>query len=66
MKPDQASQAHVAQGALGAGFHAVLFTDIRTAEDVSIAHRIIRPETPESNGHTGVKLRRPAIGSYDT
>ena len=66
VKPDQASQAFVAQGALGAGFHAVLFTDIRTADDVRIAHRIIRPETPGAKGHMGVKLRRPALGSYDT
>lgn len=66
IKPDQASQAFVAQGALGAGFHSVLFTDIRTADDVLTAHRIIRPETPEAGGHMGVKLRRAALGSYNT
>ena len=63
IKPDQASQAFVTQGALGAGFHAVLFTDIRTAEDVLTAHRIVRPETPSEGGHMGVKLRRAALGS---
>ncbi len=66
IKPDQASQAFVTQGALGAGFHAVLFTDIRTAEDVLTAHRILRPETPSEGGHMGVKLRRAALGSYNT
>ena len=34
IKPDQDSQAFWAQAALGAGFKAVLFTDIRTPEDV--------------------------------
>jgi len=66
IKPDQASQAFVAQGALGAGFKAVLFTDIRTPEDVVNAHKIIRPDQPGTGGHMGVKLRRPALSSYDT
>ena len=66
IKPDQASQGFVAQGALGAGFKAVLFTDIRTPLDVEIAHRIIRPDQPGVAGDMGVKLRRPALSSYDT
>ena len=66
IKPDQASQGFIAQGALGAGFKAVLFTDIRTALDVEIAHRIIRPDQPGVGGDMGVKLRRPALSSYDT
>lgn len=66
IKPDQASQAFWAQAALGAGFKAVLFTDIRTPGDVETCHRIIRPDVPVVEGHMGVKLRRPALASYDT
>ncbi len=66
IKPDQENQGFVTQAAMGAGFKAVLFTDIRSVEDVDIAHRIIRPDTPDEQGFMGVKLRRPALSSYDT
>lgn len=66
IKPDQKSQAFWAQAALGAGFKAVLFTDIRTAEDVRICHQAIRPDTPETGGHMGVKLRRPTLSGYQS
>ena len=66
IKPDQASQAFWTQAALGAGFKAVLFTDIRTPEDVDACHRCLRPDTPDEGGMMGVKLRRPALASYDT
>jgi 4-hydroxy-2-oxoheptanedioate aldolase len=65
IKPDQEHQAFTAQAALGAGFKAVLFTDIRTVEDVWACHRAIRPDTPTVNGHMGVKLRRPALSHFD-
>ena len=66
IKPDQEGQGFWTQAAMGAGFKAVLFTDIRTAEDVLDAHRCIAPDTPDAGGHMGVKLRRPALTSYDT
>ena len=66
IKPDQESQGFVTQAALGAGFKAVLFTDIRTSEDIDICHRQLRPDTPTQGGQMGVKLRRPALTSYDT
>ena len=66
IKPDQESQGFWTQAALGAGFKAVLFTDIRTPEDVDACHRCMAPDTPESGGMMGVKLRRPALSSYDT
>ena len=66
IKPDQDNQAFWAQAALGAGFKAVLFTDIRTAEDVDECHACIRPDTPGTDARMGVKLRRPALTSYDT
>ena len=65
IKPDQANQEFWAQVALGAGFEGVLFTDIRTPEDVVVACRSVRPDVPASGGHMGVKLRRAALGSYD-
>jgi len=65
IKPDQEHQAFTAQAALGAGFKAVLFTDIRTVEDVWTCHQAIRPDTPTAKGHMGVKLRRPALSSFE-
>ena len=66
IKPDQKSQAYWAQAALGAGFKSVLFTDIRTAEDVRLCHQAIRPDVPGVDGHMGVKLRRPALTEYSS
>ena len=64
IKPDQANQDFWAQAALGAGFKAVLFTDIRTPEDVLACHRSITADMPDVGGHMGVKLRRPALAGY--
>ena len=64
IKPDQAGQEFWSQAAIGAGFRAVLFTDIRTVEDVWRCHRAIRPDMPIIGGHMGVKLRRPALSDY--
>lgn len=66
IKLDQEGQGFWAQAALGAGFKAVLFTDVRTPQDVDTCHRQIRPDTPDGGGDMGVKLRRPALSSYDT
>jgi 2-keto-3-deoxy-L-rhamnonate aldolase RhmA len=75
IKPDQASQEFWAQAAMGAGFKAALFTDIRTPDDVVECRRCVAPDTPASGlaggdggdgrGRMGVKLRRPALASYD-
>ena len=65
IKLDQEGQGFWAQAALGAGFKAVLFTDVRTPEDVDECHRVIAADTPETRGMMGVKLRRPALSSYD-
>lgn len=65
IKLDQESQGFWAQAALGAGFKSVLFTDIRTPDDVDACHRCIKVDTPNTGGMMGVKLRRPALGSYD-
>ncbi len=66
IKLDQEGQGFWAQAALGAGFKSVLFTDVRTPEDVDDCHRCIRADNPQHGGMMGVKLRRPALSSYDT
>jgi len=66
IKPDQEAQGFWTQAALGAGFKAVLFTDVRTPEDVDACHSCMAPDTPNTGGMMGVKLRRPALSSYNT
>ncbi|MEM7079477.1 MAG: aldolase/citrate lyase family protein [Pseudomonadota bacterium] len=65
IKLDQEAQGFWAQAALGAGFSAVLFTDIRNPGDVDECYRCMRPDFPGQGGAMGVKLRRPALGAYD-
>lgn len=64
IKLDQEGQGFWAQAALGAGFKAILFTDIRTRQDVATCHGYIRVDTPDSGGLMGLKLRRPALAGY--
>lgn len=64
IKLDQEAQGFWAQAALGAGFQAVLFTDIRTPADVDACHRCLRVDMPDSGGYMGLKLRRPALSGY--
>lgn len=65
IKLDQENQGFWAQAALGAGFKAVLFTDIRSAGDVAECHRVIRADTPATGGQLGVKVRRSLMSGYD-
>lgn len=65
IKLDQEAQGFWAQAALGAGFRATLFTDVRSADDVRRCHQCIRAETPKEGGLMGLKLRRPVLSSYD-
>ncbi len=64
IKLDQESQGFWAQAALGAGFQAALFTDIRSPADIDDCYQAVRPDTPHSGGRLGVKLRRPAFTGY--
>jgi len=64
IKLDQEGQGFWAQAALGAGFKSVLFTDIRTPDDIAECHRIIRADMPGVGGAMGVKIRRPALSGY--
>lgn len=64
IKLDQASQAFWAQAAIGAGFDGVLFTDIRTPDDVTAAYAAARPDRPGTPGRMGFKMRRSAPAGY--
>ncbi|MEM8734084.1 MAG: aldolase/citrate lyase family protein [Planctomycetota bacterium] len=66
IKLDQSSQAFWAQAAVGAGFHAVLFTDIRSPSDIDACYRSLRADTPDIGGDVGVKLRRHAFTGYES
>ena len=64
IKLDQYSQGFWAQVAIGAGFHAVLFTDIRTPDDIAACHKALRADKPGIDGTMGVKIRRNALDGY--
>ena len=66
VKLDQENQGFWAQAAVGAGFQAINFTDIRSSTDVEALHRTIRPDNPEKGGMMGVKPRRPMLAGYAT
>jgi 4-hydroxy-2-oxoheptanedioate aldolase len=66
VKLDQESQGFWAQAAVGAGFQAINFTDIRSSMDVQVLHRTVRPDNPEKGGMMGVKPRRPMLAGYAT
>lgn len=64
IKVDYEARAYVAQRSIGAGFEAVLFTDMRSPEDVRESIRAVRPDTPEHGGLYGAVARRNARPSY--
>lgn len=58
IKIDYLNRGYVAQKAIGSGFQAILFTDCRTAEQVSESIRLVKPETEEDQGGFGYPNRR--------
>lgn len=60
IKLDQQPRTWLAQRAIGAGFQAVLFADIRTADDARECVRAVRPDTPHGQGTYGAADRRNA------
>lgn len=58
IKIEQTQYTHQAMRAIGAGFQAVLFADIRTVEDAKVGVAAVRAETPGSGGRLGVGMRR--------
>jgi 2-keto-3-deoxy-L-rhamnonate aldolase RhmA len=61
IKLDQEPRTWLAQRAIGAGFQAVLFADIRTADDARQCVRAARPDTPHGQGTYGAADRRNAF-----
>ena len=58
MKVDEQCRGFIAQRSIDAGIQNVLFTDVRTADDVRDCIRMVRPETPEAGGVHGAGMRR--------
>ena len=58
MKVDQNNKAFIAQRSLGVGIQNILFTDIRSVDDVKDCVKIVKPETPEDKGINGCHMRR--------
>jgi len=58
IKLDQQPRTWLAQRAIGAGFQAVLFADIRSADDARECVLATRPDTPEHGGTYGAADRR--------
>jgi 2-keto-3-deoxy-L-rhamnonate aldolase RhmA len=64
IKVDQQPRTFLAQRAVGAGFHSVLFADCRGLADARECIKAVRPETPEDQGLYGATLRRQAYQFY--
>lgn len=58
IKIEQGEYTHQAMRAIGSGFQAVLFADIRTVEDARNAVMAVRAESPGRRGLMGVGMRR--------
>jgi len=64
IKVDPTQRTSQAQRGIGAGFQAVLFTDIRTAEDARDCVLSIKPDTPGDGGTFSVAMRRFTYMGY--
>ena len=58
IKIEQSERMHQAMRAIGSGFQAVLFADIRTVADAREGVRAVRAEEPKAGGLHGVGMRR--------
>jgi 4-hydroxy-2-oxoheptanedioate aldolase len=58
IKIEQTQWTHQAMRAIGSGFQAVLFADLRTVEDARACVAAVRAETPGTGGRLGVGMRR--------
>lgn len=64
MKVDFENRGFAAQRAVGAGFKAILFTDIHNAREAEECVKLVRPSTPEDGGKYGCSLRRGTGMTY--
>ena len=58
IKVEQTQWTHQAMRAIGSGFQAMLFADVRTLADAKACVAAVRAETPGSGGRLGVGMRR--------
>jgi 4-hydroxy-2-oxoheptanedioate aldolase len=58
IKVEQTMWTHQAMRAIGSGFQAVLFADLRTVADAHACVAAVRAETPGTGGRLGVGMRR--------
>ena len=58
IKIEQTQWTHQAMRAIGSGFQAMLFADLRTLEDAHACVAAVRAETPGTGGRLGVGMRR--------
>jgi 2-keto-3-deoxy-L-rhamnonate aldolase RhmA len=68
MKVEENGRGFIAPRAIDAGFQSVLFTDIRTVNDVKDCIRAVRSERPDAGGVHGFGMRRSVgyvVGSCD-
>jgi 2-keto-3-deoxy-L-rhamnonate aldolase RhmA len=57
-------RTYLAQRGVGAGFHGVLFADVRSAADAQDCVRILKPDTPQDGGLFSVSMRRFSYMGY--
>ena len=62
-KVEQEGRIHLSTWTIGAGIQNMMFSDVRTVEDVRECVRAVRPETPEDGGVHGVGVRR-SVGYF--
>jgi 4-hydroxy-2-oxoheptanedioate aldolase len=62
IKIEEQARGLLATRAIDAGFQSVIFTDIRSAEDVKESIRFVRAETPDAGGLHGINNRRHSGG----
>ena len=64
IKIDQSLMPYLAQRGIGAGFNSVLFTDVRSIEEVRDCITASRPDHPDYGGLYGVATRRNSYMEY--
>jgi 4-hydroxy-2-oxoheptanedioate aldolase len=62
IKIEEQARGLLTTRAIDSGFQSVLFTDVRSAEDVRECIRLVRAETPEDGGIHGTSGRRHSGG----
>lgn len=64
IKIDQSLMPFLAQRGIGAGFESILFTDVRSMQEVRDCIVAARPDHPDHGGQYGVATRRNSFMGY--